>query len=101
MNKEQRQQDLNDMFIMAADRECIDVCEYLLSLGADVNAKKGFEGDTPLHWAACFEKLDMCKFLLDNGADMHMKNNWGITPLDKIENKNTKIYKLFKKYFKD
>lgn len=101
MNKEQRQQDLNDMFIMAADRECIDVCEYLLSLGADVNAKgKNFEGYTPLHWAARLEKLDMCKFLLDNGADMHIKDNWGITPL-KIVNKNTKIYKLFKKYFKD
>ena len=51
----------------------IDVAEYLLQEGADVNAPEYKYGETPLHTAVLLKKPDirMVKILLDNGADIN------------------------------
>jgi hypothetical protein len=52
----------------------------LVQAGAPVNAL-GWDGGTPLHLAAHFDRPDMIRLLLDHGADLSIHNQWGRTPL--------------------
>jgi ankyrin repeat protein len=54
---------------------------YLISGGADVNAKDN-SGNTPLHWAAQNGHLAVVKILVDKGSDVNAKRGDGATPLD-------------------
>ncbi|MEM7538295.1 MAG: sigma-70 family RNA polymerase sigma factor [Chloroflexota bacterium] len=47
----------------------VDVAQFLLSQGADVNSKAEDGDVTPLHIAAAWGQLGMIRFLLDNGAN--------------------------------
>ena len=47
----------------------MDLIEYLLDSGADLNARTKW-GDAPIHYAACFSSYDAFKFLLEEGADL-------------------------------
>jgi len=64
----------------AAYNNHIDIAEYLLSKGADINATSG-SGSTPLHGAAFHGHPDMVRFLLDRGASIDIVNAGGYTPL--------------------
>ena len=56
--------------------------KILLHNGADINAK-GFNGNTPLHFAAMLDwNPKYAHFLMRNGASLKMKNNDGMTPLE-------------------
>jgi len=59
--------------------------EYLVSQGADVNAKSEDDlsvGITPLHFAATLNpNVDVIKFLVEKGADVNAKDNSDVTPL--------------------
>ena len=46
----------------------------------DLNAK-GYNGWTPLHYAARWNHLEIAKLLISSGADLEAKDNGGITPL--------------------
>ncbi len=59
------------------DTELVD---FLLSLGADINAKRK-DGFTPLHVAAQAGKKDMAKLLIESGAVIYSTDNKGRTPL--------------------
>ncbi|GAH12048.1 unnamed protein product, partial [marine sediment metagenome] len=54
--------------------------EFLVSEGADVNAKSYFNS-TPLHFAAYEGHKDVAKLLIAKGADVNAKNRNGWTPL--------------------
>ena len=59
-----------------------DVVEFLLSRGADVNAKDKDFGFIPLHHAASGGHKDVVEMLLAKGADVNAKDKYGWTPLD-------------------
>lgn len=42
-------------------------------------------GRTPLHIAALFGLEDMVELLLDRGADVNSRDQWGVTPLFRLE----------------
>jgi ankyrin repeat protein/L-ascorbate metabolism protein UlaG (beta-lactamase superfamily) len=50
-----------------------EIVEFLISQGADVNARDG-EGNTTLVTALALKKTDTAKFLLSKGADVKIKN---------------------------
>ena len=59
----------------------LDVMQYLVSQGADVNAKD-YGGATPLHFAtAAHCSLYVIQYLVLQGADLNMKDDRGRTPL--------------------
>ena len=63
--------------------ECLAAVEYLLSLGADVNAVDQ-NGETAMHGAAYKSLPKMVQFLADKGAKIDVwnrKNKYGWTPL--------------------
>ncbi|MCL2284176.1 MAG: ankyrin repeat domain-containing protein [Fibromonadales bacterium] len=63
----------------------VEVLKYLISKGADVNAKtKATEAETdvtPLHAAIFGGKVDFVKVLISAGADVNVKTDDGLTPL--------------------
>jgi ankyrin repeat protein len=60
----------------------IESLRLLLAAGADINAKDGTRGLTPLHEAARWGWNDVVKFLVEHGADLNAKDNRGMTPVD-------------------
>jgi len=58
----------------------LEVVEYLISQGADVNAVSG-SGSTPLHGAGYYGHPEIAKALLDAGARGDIANAGGYTPL--------------------
>lgn len=96
--------------LCAAQRDHFAVCEYLLSVGADVNQVNNSEctalhlittdklaelllnnkasltaenewGDTPLHDAAWHGRTTIVKMCVEHGADVNARNKAGATPL--------------------
>jgi acetyl esterase/lipase len=65
------------------EEEAIAAVEYLLQLGADVNAVDG-NGETAMHGAAYQSRGDLARVLVKNGADVAVwnhENRAGWTPL--------------------
>lgn len=60
------------------------VAHLLLEHGADINAKAGWQDNTPLHEAARNTNVVMVRFLLDAGADVNARNRAGRTPLEEV-----------------
>ena len=54
------------------------IAKDLLYAGADVNARNGDNGSTPLHWG--IEDPEIVRLLIENGADVQAKNDKGLTP---------------------
>ena len=63
---------------ISATKGCVNVCEFLLKHGADMDAQTA-EGDTALHLAAANKHIDVVSLLLSFHADPTLKNNAGIT----------------------
>ena len=63
---------------IAATKGCVNVCEFLLKHGADMDAQTA-AGDTALHLAAANKHLDVVSLLLSFHADPALKNNAGVT----------------------
>ena len=58
----------------------IAVCRFLVEKGADVNARDEYM-KTPLHVAANWNKKELADFLLSHGADVNARDASGWTPL--------------------
>ena len=69
----------------AVQRDCYDICEFLIAHGADVNAAD-ILGSTPLHFSLQLQfdnegDFSICKLLLENGADPNCSDEEGYLPL--------------------
>jgi cytohesin len=77
----------------------IEAVKQHLAAGADVNAKGGVRGGTPLHYAAVEGHKEITELLIANGADVNAKDRGGFMPLDlAIFNENTEIVDLLRKH---
>jgi len=73
--------------------------EIVIAKGADVNAKGGVNGGTPLHWAAEEGHKETAELLIAKGADVNAKEEDGYTPLDAaIINDETETADLLRKH---
>ena len=64
----------------AAESGEVEVAEFLLSQGAEINSEdRG--GDTPLHRAVLNGGPEMVGLLLEHGPDLEVQNSYGRTPL--------------------
>ncbi|KRX95030.1 Tankyrase-1, partial [Trichinella pseudospiralis] len=71
---------------LAAGYNNYDVAEYLINMGADVNAQdKG--GLIPLHNAASYGHLEIAHLLIENNGDVNAQDLWGFTPLHEAAQK--------------
>lgn len=70
-----------DMLRVAVEVDCTELFDFLLAVGADVNAKAKNGGGTPLMTAALFGRANLAKRLLAAGADVNARNDSGWTAL--------------------
>ena len=66
---------------MACGKSDLDIINYLLDNGADIQIGKDSEIGSPLHWAVGEHRLDVTRILLDRGSDINGLNSNNITPL--------------------
>jgi len=66
----------------------IDLAEFLLSKGADINEGNTTEyygGYTPLFWAVEDNNKELVGFLIQHGAEVNIQSHKGQTPLSLAE----------------
>ena len=84
---------------IAAKAGHIEAIKKHLAAGADVNAKSGPFGLTPLHYAAYRENKEVVELLIAEGADVNAQRDDGQTPLARaIFNKRTDTADLLRKH---
>ena len=71
----------------------LDIVEYLISKGADVNI--GFYGISPLHLAVFTGNRQLCELLVSQGASVNAGDNNGSTPLHIAALRGNKDIALF------
>lgn len=73
-------------FNVSAGYNNLEVAEFLLEQGADVNAQdKG--GLIPLHNASSYGHLDLAALLIKHKTTVNATDNWGFTPLHEAAQK--------------
>lgn len=74
------------VIIILAGYNNLEVAEFLLEQGADVNAQdKG--GLIPLHNASSYGHLDLAALLIKHNTTVNATDNWGFTPLHEAAQK--------------
>lgn len=63
---------------ISATKGCVNVCEFLLRHGADMDTQTA-AGDTAMHLAAANKHLDVVSLLLNCNADPNIRNNAGFS----------------------
>ncbi|XP_020596139.1 ankyrin repeat-containing protein P16F5.05c-like, partial [Phalaenopsis equestris] len=66
---------------MAAANGHVDIVEYLIRNGVDVNTSNT-EKNTPLHWACLNGKKEVVRALILAGANVSLLNSYERTPMD-------------------
>ncbi|MBM4167311.1 MAG: hypothetical protein FJ218_10400 [Ignavibacteria bacterium] len=90
---------ISDAFYIACRNGNVDVADYLLAKGADINFR-GFFGATGLHWACINGHTRIVKFLLQLNANVSLiDEEFQSTPLEWArEGKNEEILVLLEQY---
>ncbi len=60
----------------------LDMIQYCIDKGLDINSTKRPSGITPLTLAACFNSTEIVQLLLDNGAKIDAKDKMGMSAKD-------------------
>lgn len=69
--------------LLAAEQGRMQIVEYLVQQGADVNAttRPGTGEITPLRYAIANDDWEMTRYLINNGAEVNKANPQGWTPI--------------------
>lgn len=89
------------IFDMAITYDNIEMVEYLLSKGIDVNKTDRRSGFTSLMAAACYGRVSIAKILLKNGADQYVTDSKGFSAIDFARKMNKKSVLELLDYDKD
>ena len=73
----------------AADRGDVEIIEFLLEKGSDVNSQDS-EGQSALHYACSVGHEPAIKILLKHKINLEIKDSDGQTAMDLIENDDLK-----------
>jgi ankyrin repeat protein len=68
-------------FFSAASSGDIQLLNYFLNRGVNINIKLSHSGDTAMHLCVKAGHLSAVKYLYENGANINSKNNMDYTPL--------------------
>ncbi|KAJ6531740.1 ankyrin repeat-containing domain protein [Mycena capillaripes] len=71
----------------AASYGQLQVLEYLISRGGDVNIEDG-DGDTPIYTV---ENVETARFLVDHGAVLERQNSEGVSPIDHLREEFSEV----------
>lgn len=78
------------IFDMAITYDNLEMVEYLLVKGVDVNKTNRRSGFTSLMAAACYGRVSIAKILLKNGADQDATDSKGFSAIDFARKMNKK-----------
>ena len=78
------------IFDMAITYDNIEMINFLLEKGMDVNTTNRRSGFTALMAAACYGRVEIAKILLANGADQTLRDSKGFSAIDFARKMNKK-----------
>jgi len=78
----QRDSDGVSALDMAIKFKRLDVIEFCIAKGFELNSTKRKSGITPVMLASCFSNIEMMALLLDNGGDVNVADKSGMSPKD-------------------
>lgn len=89
---------VSEAFYIAGRNGHVEVAQFLLDKGADINCR-GFFGAPGLHWAAINGHKPMVEFLIAHGADLTLRDtHFNSTPLSwALEGKQEEIAELLRR----
>lgn len=70
------------IFDMAITYDNVEMINYLIEQGKDVNKTTRKSGFTALMGAACYGRVDIVKILLEHGADKNVRDLKGFSAID-------------------
>ena len=84
------------IFDMAITYDNVEIVDYILDKGIDVNKTMRRSGFTALMAAACYGRVEIAKKLLEHGANQNISDNKGFTAVDFARKmKKKSVFKLF------
>ena len=87
--------------LWAVEKDHREIIDYLLQLGADINAQ-GQQGVSSLHRAALLGNESLVKYLLEHGAKVNIFDNTNATPLINAAGKgHLAVVRLLLRYHPD
>ena len=78
------------IFDIAITYNYVEMVEYILDKGSDVNSTQRRSGFTPLMAAACYGRVEIAKILLEHGANQQVRDAKGFTAIDFARKMNKK-----------
>ena len=86
------------IFDMAVTYDNMDMVQYMIEQGMDVNHTNRKSRFTPLMAAACYGRVEIAKLLIKHGADKNAVDSKGISVIDFARKTNKKSILLLLDY---